>query len=80
VKAGDYALTDDTYAKLVDRLASDPSHTIPYGLRENILEYYGDLSAPISTKKNRRKWKKLTSELQVISGMKSAEAPAAPSD
>jgi hypothetical protein len=44
------------------------------------MEYYGDLSAPISTKKNSRKWKKLTSELQVIAGMKSAEAPATPRD
>lgn len=80
VKAGDYALTDDTYANLVDRLASDPSRTIPDGLRENILEYYGDLSAPISTKKNPRKWKKLMSELQVIAGMKSGEAAATPSE
>ncbi len=80
VKAGDYALTDETYAKLVDRLASDPSRTIPDGLRENILEYYGDLSAPISTKKHPREWKKLTSELQVIAGMKSGDAPASPSE
>ncbi|HEY6443241.1 MAG TPA: zinc dependent phospholipase C family protein [Candidatus Acidoferrales bacterium] len=79
VKAGDYALTDDTYAKLVDRLISDPSRTIPDGLRENILEYYGDLSAPISTKKHPREWKRLTSELQAMAGMKSAAASATPS-
>ena len=80
VEAGDYALTDDTYAKLVDRLTSDPSRTIPDGLRENILEYYGDLSAPISTKKHPREWKRLTSELQVIAGMKSAAGRATPSE
>jgi hypothetical protein len=44
------------------------------------MEYYGDLSAPINTKKNPRKWKKLTSELKVIAGMKSGEAPATPSE
>lgn len=80
VKAGDYALTDDTYAKLVDRLTSDPNRTIPAGLRENILEYYGDLSAPITTKKHPREWKRLTSELQVMAGMKSAAAQATPSE
>lgn len=80
VKAGDYALTDDTYANLVDRLTSDPSRTIPDGLRENILEYYGDLSAPINTKKHPREWKRLTSELQVMAGMKSATARATPSE
>ncbi len=80
VKAGDYALTDDTYAKLVGRLTSDPNRTIPDGLRENILEYYGDLSAPISTKKHPREWKRLTSELQVMAGMKSTAARATPSE
>ena len=79
VKAGDYALTDETYAKLVDRLTSDPNRTIPAGLRQNILEYYGDLSAPITTKKHPREWKRLTSELQVMAGMKSAAAQATPS-
>jgi len=80
VKAGEYALTDDTYAKLVDRLTSDPNRTIPNGLRENILEYYGDLSAPISTKKHPREWQKLTSELQVMTEMKSAEVMATPTE
>ena len=80
VKAGNYALTDDTYAKLVDRLASDPSRIIPDGLRENILDYYGDLSAPISTKKHPREWKRLKSELQVMAGMKSAAAQATPTE
>ncbi len=80
VKAGDYPLTDDTYAELVSRLTSDPNRIIPDGLRENILEYYGDLSAPISTKKHPREWKRLTSELQVIAGMKSTAARATPSE
>jgi hypothetical protein len=74
VKGGEYALTDDTYAKLVGHLTSDPHRTIPNGLRDNILEFYGDLSAANSAKKDHRKWKRLISELQVMATMKSAEA------
>ena len=38
VHPGGYRLTDDTYAKLLHRLVADPRHTVPPGLKADILE------------------------------------------
>jgi hypothetical protein len=35
-------------------------------LREDILAYYADPAAPISTKQNRRAWKKVLAQLQSL--------------
>lgn len=57
-RAGEYALADETYAKLLDKLASrDFNHATPE-LRENILAFYGDLNAKIATKKDKSDWRK----------------------
>jgi hypothetical protein len=70
VKPGAYALTDQTYAKLVERLTKDQSAAIPGRLKEDILNYYAHPSAPIATKNNKRAWEKLTAELQILKQMK----------
>ncbi len=41
VKRGDYPLADETYAKLLRRIASRPDRTIPIDLQRNLLRYYG---------------------------------------
>ena len=53
---GAYRLTDNTYARLLRRITTRPGIKIPSGLRDDILLFYSDPSAPISTKDNRRAW------------------------
>ena len=40
VKRGEYRRTDETYARLLERLTSVPSRTIPIDVQQNILEFY----------------------------------------
>jgi hypothetical protein len=52
-KEGEYSLTDETYAKLLGQLAKSKfDHTTPE-LRDNILQFYSDVSASIQTKDNK---------------------------
>ena len=49
-KEGEYSLTDTTYAKLLGQLAKSKfDHTTPE-LRDNVLQFYSDVSASIQTK------------------------------
>lgn len=73
VRPGAYALTDKTYAKLVKRLTSDGTVALPAGLKQDILDYYSDPNAPITTKTNHRMWKELTGELEKLRGMKTVD-------
>ena len=76
VKPGSYALTDQTYAQLLDRLTKlgDP---VPERLKEDIQAYYADPSAPIVTKKNRKAWKRVQVELVQLQSMAVVPAHAA---
>jgi hypothetical protein len=65
-QAGEYALTDKTYAHLLDQLAGRNFDQITPDLRTNILEFYSDPSAPIATKKNPEDWKKTAEELDKL--------------
>jgi hypothetical protein len=64
--AGMYKMSDDAYAKLVDKLAKDQFSSTPQELRDNILAFYKDGDAPISTKKNRRHWARLQTQLETL--------------
>jgi hypothetical protein len=63
--AGTYKLSDDTYAHLLDKLESHYTD-MPPDLRLDILAFYGDLSAPISTKTNAGDWAKVIKELDEL--------------
>ena len=39
--AGDYALADETYAKLLEHITSQPERAISRDLKDHILQYYG---------------------------------------
>jgi hypothetical protein len=65
-KAAEYTLTDDTYAKLLDQLSDKKFEQTPPELRDNILEFYSDLSAKIDTKKDPNDWKKVLAELDLL--------------
>jgi len=77
VRPGSYRLTDDTYAKLLHRLVHDPQHTVPPGLKADVLHYYADAAAPIHTKKNLEKWARLQTELLTLQGMPVSDQPLA---
>lgn len=62
-QAGEYSLADETYAKLLEKLAHRNFCNVPPALRQNILAFYGDLSAPIATKKDKSNWRKTLREI-----------------
>jgi hypothetical protein len=78
VQAGSYRLTDDTYARLLHRLVADPRHTIPPGLKQDILNFYVDPHAPIRTKNNPQAWARVQSELETLKTMAVSDQPIAP--
>ena len=59
---GTYKLSDDAYAHLLDELQGHYSG-MPPDMRLDILAFYGDLSAPISTKTDASEWSKVIKEL-----------------
>jgi hypothetical protein len=75
VKPGGYSLTDDTYCKLVHRLAAKPTQAIPPGIKEDILAYYADLSVDFATKKKAGEWKTLQADLTTLQGMPTSNEP-----
>ncbi len=68
---GRYRLADRAYAGLVDKLHDKP---ISPELRANILAFYSNLDAPFDTKRDRKAWTKLLSELGEIKGETAAAA------
>jgi hypothetical protein len=65
-RAGEYGLTDETYARLLDQLAGHDFDKVTPDLRANILAFYADPSAPIATKKKPAEWQKTESEVQKL--------------
>src|ERR1700690_3802965 len=62
----EYTLTDETYAKLIVQLASNKFDLTSPALRENILHFYSDLSAPIETKKDATQWQGVLASLDQL--------------
>jgi hypothetical protein len=62
-KAAEYSLTDETYGKLLGQVAERKFDLTSPELRDNILSFYSDLSAPIETKKDDDDWQKVLSSL-----------------
>ncbi len=65
-KAAEYTLTDDSYAKLLDKLSERKFDRTSPELRENILNFYGDLSAPFETKKDAARWQAVLTSLDQL--------------
>jgi hypothetical protein len=57
---GAYRLTDETYAKLLDKTSGEP---ISDALRRDILAYYANLDQAFATKKDPKAWQKVLNEL-----------------
>jgi len=65
-RAAEYSLTDITYAKLLARLADRKFDLTSPELRDNILQFYSDLSVPIETKKDWARWQAVLTELDQL--------------
>src|ERR1700726_3821630 len=65
-KAAEYSLTDDTYAKLLGQLVDRKFDLTSTDLRDNILNFYADLSLPLETKKNPAHWQSVLTSLDQL--------------
>jgi Zinc dependent phospholipase C len=65
-KAAEYSLTDESYAKLLSELAKRKFDLTSSDLRENILVFYSDLSAPLETKKDSTRWQSVLADLDQL--------------
>jgi hypothetical protein len=65
-KAAEYSLTDETYAKLLGQLAGRKFDLTSADLRDNILNFYSDLSLPLETKKDANRWQSVLVSLDQL--------------
>jgi len=66
----DYRLTDETFAKLLDKTNGKP---ISDALRLDLLAYYADPNEAFATKKNQEAWQKVLDELSKLRAVPSAD-------
>ncbi len=64
--AAEYTLTDEAYAKLLAQLTERKFDRTSAELRDNILNFYADLSAPIETKKDGARWQSVLADLDQL--------------
>ncbi|HET9529054.1 MAG TPA: zinc dependent phospholipase C family protein [Blastocatellia bacterium] len=76
-RAGEYRLADEAYAKLLEKLEEQNFKNASPELRQNILAFYSDLSAPIATKRDRDDWREL---LRALDRLKTASSQQAETD
>ena len=65
-KAAEYSLTDETYAKLLGQLEERKFALTSPDLRNNILNFYADLSLPLETKKDSARWQNVLTSLDQL--------------
>lgn len=64
--AGAYRLQDETCAYWLDELAKRNFSGLTPDIRTALLAYYSNLDAPIETKRHRKRWARVLSELQAL--------------
>jgi hypothetical protein len=74
--AGEYVLTDNAYAHLLDRLAKENFEHVTPELRENILAFYSDSGAPVATKRKSAAWQKTKEEVEKLKAFVPSKTPA----
>jgi hypothetical protein len=67
VKRGEYRRTDQTYARLLQRLTSVPTRTIPIDVQQNILQFYSVSKTALDPEP------RVKAQLEVLKGMKTAD-------
>jgi hypothetical protein len=73
--AGEYVLTDKTYAHLLDDLAKKDFKPVTPELRANILQFFSNANAPIAIKRNPKEWQKIEQELAQLKAYVPQNAP-----
>jgi hypothetical protein len=63
---GEYSLTDETYANLLDRLSAHKFDRTTAKLRDNILKFYAGPSAPIQATQDPTRWQTIQSDLSQL--------------
>jgi hypothetical protein len=63
VRPGAYRLTDESYARLLNVVSG---RVVSAQLRANILAFYADPSLPFATRKKRKAWAKVLSEVNAL--------------
>ena len=63
IRAGDYRLVDETYAKWLEKLDGDQYSGITTAARADILAFYANPDAPIATKAHEDRWRDVTRDL-----------------
>lgn len=68
-KAGEYTLTDEAYAKLMDKLADHQFAGMTPALRDNIVTFYESVKVPVFAKKHPDKWSRALRNLEQLKAM-----------
>src|SRR5262249_49682940 len=63
---GEYALADETYAELLEKLAKRNFGGVTPALRRDVLAFYGQNPAPSSSKEVRKHWDEVSTELTAL--------------
>lgn len=66
-RPGAYALTDKTYAKLLFRITRKRvTAQVPEQLKQSVLAYFSDPSAPDTLKRRHREWRRIQADLKLL--------------
>jgi hypothetical protein len=76
-QAGEYTLSDKTYARLLRELAKKNFAQVTPELKANIMEYYSDLSRPLETKKHKHEWQETLQNLARLKAYGTSQVSAA---
>jgi hypothetical protein len=74
-KAGEYSLTDTTYAELLAKLEEKNFDQTSPELRDNILDFYSNLSLPIEGKNDPAQWQEVLSHLKDLKALHPVPLP-----
>ena len=70
VRPGGYLLTDMTYARLLAEITKKSTNVVPTQLKHDLIAYYADPQAPISTKNDPQQWALVQANLKTLATMK----------
>ena len=65
-RAGEYALSDETYAQLLEALAKRGLEDVPPDLRTNILSFFDNTMGQQRTHKQKKMWARVQVELEAL--------------
>ena len=66
IRAGDYRLVDDAYAKWLEKLEDREYSDVTAAARRDILAFYANPEAPIATKAHKERWRAVTRNLAAL--------------